>query len=86
MSIVNSPRCGAKARSKGGAPCLHVALANGRCHYHGGKSTGARTLEGKQRQRNASLKHGYYSKEMSKQRSNFGKVLKSCREELNNLI
>lgn len=29
--------CGAKARTKGGAPCSAWAMANGRCRMHGGK-------------------------------------------------
>lgn len=31
------PRCGAKARTTG-EPCKHLALPNGRCRYHGGRS------------------------------------------------
>jgi hypothetical protein len=30
-------KCGAYARSTGG-PCKQYALANSRCHYHGGKT------------------------------------------------
>lgn len=38
--------CGAHTRS--GAPCRMTALfANGRCIWHGGKSTGPRTPDGK---------------------------------------
>jgi hypothetical protein len=36
-------------------------MANGRCRMHGGKSTGARTAEGLQRCRTASLTHGQRS-------------------------
>lgn len=45
-------RCGAKTR-KGGF-CGHYAMKNGRCRYHGGKSTGPSQPR---------LKHGYYTKE-----------------------
>ena len=38
--------CGA-ARKYDGNPCQAKALANGRCKYHGGMSTGAKTLDGK---------------------------------------
>lgn len=31
------PRCGAKKRSNG-EPCRHIAMANGRCYLHGGKT------------------------------------------------
>ena len=40
-------KCGAYARSTG-QPCQAKALTNGRCKNHGGKSTGPKTLEGRQ--------------------------------------
>ena len=39
--------CNATTRS--GRPCRSLALANGRCKWHGGRSTGPRTPEGKRR-------------------------------------
>jgi hypothetical protein len=36
-------------------------MANGRCRFHGGKSTGPRTPEGLERSRKAGWKHGHYS-------------------------
>ncbi len=40
------PKCGAKTRS--GKPCQRYGnKANGRCKLHGGRSTGAKTKEGK---------------------------------------
>ncbi len=42
------PRCGAR-RKYDGKPCQAKALANGRCKYHGGLSTGPKTPEGRQR-------------------------------------
>jgi hypothetical protein len=36
-------------------------MANGRCRWHGGCSTGARTPEGLERARRASWKHGQRS-------------------------
>ncbi len=47
----NISRCGAKTRP--GHPCGHYAMKNGRCRYHGGKSTGAK---------NPPIKHGIYTK------------------------
>ena len=55
-----APRCGAKNRR--GLACQQPGMANGRCRLHGGKSTGARTPEGRQRIAQANLKHGYYAK------------------------
>lgn len=40
-------RCCAKTRK--GSSCKRKPLANGRCPNHGGKSTGPRTYEGRQR-------------------------------------
>jgi len=40
--------CGAHARSSG-RPCRAMAMANGRCKLHGGKSTGPKTEEGRKR-------------------------------------
>src|SRR3990167_2348387 len=44
--------CGAKTRK--GVPCRQPALANGRCHYHGGKSLAGIA--------SPAFKHGRYSK------------------------
>lgn len=42
-------QCGAKTRA--GTPCRRTDInSNGRCKYHGGMSTGAKTSEGKERQ------------------------------------
>ena len=46
---VRGERCGAKTRR--GTACLCQALSSGRCRFHGGLSTGAKTPEGKARQR-----------------------------------
>ena len=55
-------RCGAKTRQ--GTGCRRPAYKqNGRCRLHGGKATGARTIEGLQRISEANLKHGKYTKD-----------------------
>ena len=41
-----------------GRRCGQLAMANGRCRYHGGLSTGPRTKEGMRRLRVAVTKHG----------------------------
>lgn len=33
----HAPRCGARSRQTG-LPCKQIALANGRCHWHGGRT------------------------------------------------
>jgi len=57
-----APRCGAKTRA--GCGCRQPAMANGRCRFHGGKSTGARTEAGRTRARRARLVHGLRSAEV----------------------
>lgn len=59
--------CGAKARTNGHQPCRRIAMANGKCHLHGGMvpkhNPGPKTEEGKLRQKMANWKHGMRSKE-----------------------
>ncbi len=50
--------CGAFARSAG-RPCRQIAMTNGRCYLHGGKSTGAKKTK---------VKHGLYTKKMVQER------------------
>jgi glucans biosynthesis protein len=56
-----APRCGAKTRL--GGCCAQPAMRNGRCRFHGGKSTGARTAAGRARCARARRTHGFYSAE-----------------------
>jgi len=54
--------CGAKAK-RTGKPCQLYPCKNGRCHLHGGRSTGPKTPAGIKRIKQANTIHGYYSKE-----------------------
>jgi hypothetical protein len=57
----NKNKCNAKTRS--GSLCQRAGSPkNGRCHLHGGKSTGPRTAEGRARIAAAQFKHGRRSK------------------------
>jgi hypothetical protein len=57
----NMNKCNAKTRS--GKPCKRIGNPkNGRCHLHGGKSTGPKTAEGRARIAAAQFKHGNRSK------------------------
>jgi hypothetical protein len=63
---LNAPRCGATTRA--GGACRQPAMTSpgggrGRCRLHGGKSTGARTADGRRRVRTARLVHGRRSAE-----------------------
>jgi len=59
FDLRNVRRCG--ARNRRGLPCRASAMRNGRCKFHGGKSTGPRTPEGLERSRRAAWKNGLYS-------------------------
>ncbi len=48
--------CGARTRA--GGRCGQLAMPNGRCRFHGGLSTGPRTVEGLERLRAARTIHG----------------------------
>src|SRR5690349_13990310 len=70
-------RCGAKTRR--GTPCVNPAMRNGRCRMQGGKSTGPRTGEGRERIRRAQTKHGLYSARAKADRAEARAALKSLR-------
>ena len=57
-------RCGAKTRT--GSLCGQFAMKNGRCRYHGGKSTGAK---------NPQSKHGFYSQVSIEKRTRTKRVI-----------
>lgn len=69
--------CGARTRK--GTSCANRGMANGRCRMHGGKSTGPRTMEGRERIARARRKHGRYSKQAQEERSLFRDDLRRCR-------
>lgn len=77
-----TPLCGARSRSNGGKPCRRVAGPNGRCSNHGGRSTGPKTPEGKERQRRAVMKHGYWSKSAIAERKAVQEYLKLVLSQL----
>jgi len=67
MGYGHLPKCGAKAKSNNRSPCRQVALANGRCYYHGGAMT---------------IKHGRYTKQAVAARKETRKRIKEHRESL----
>lgn len=69
--------CGAKARRNNHQPCRQPGMrTNGRCRLHGGKSTGAKTPEGKLRSAQANLKHGRYTNEALAEKEKFQMMMK----------
>lgn len=63
------PRCGAKTRSRHGAPCQQAIVMNGtgRCHWHGGASN---------------IRHGNYTKKAINERRAVQEIIKTCSQLL----
>ena len=58
--LATAPRCTAKSK-RSGVQCRAPAVrGKTKCRMHGGKSTGAKTPEGKERCREAAFIHGFY--------------------------
>ena len=76
--FMNAPRCRAKTRK--GTFCQCPAMKNGRCKFHGGKSTGPKTTEGIERIRQAHLTHGKYSKEAKAERRHFKNLMREYKQ------
>jgi hypothetical protein len=79
--LAMAARCGAN-RKHDGCPCQQPAMANGRCRFHGGKSTGPKTLEGAERSRRAALRHGFYTAAANAERRMARSVLLGLRAAL----
>jgi glucans biosynthesis protein len=68
-----SPRCGAKVRTRGHAPCRNPAMkGKRRCRMHGGKNEG-----GKIGNENA-LKHGRYRQALLRERREIREFIRWC--------
>src|SRR3954447_16866949 len=79
-----SPRCGAKSR-RTGLPCRAAGIKKapgvyGRCRMHGGRSTGAKTPEGKKKASHE--KDGKYSQAAIQSRRELRRQVKQFRLEL----
>ncbi|MCP3680208.1 MAG: hypothetical protein GY782_08170 [Gammaproteobacteria bacterium] len=75
------PCCTAKSkRTK--QLCRQPAMKNGKCRLHGGKSTGAKTVDGKKRLAEVNLTHGYYTKEAKAERRYLRQLLTEMSEAL----
>jgi hypothetical protein len=76
-SKISCLRCTAMSK-RSGEQCKKPALKASRtqkCEFHGGRSTGPKTAEGKTRQRAAVLKSGYYTKEVMEDKARSMRVL-----------
>ena len=71
------------ARTRSGNACRRFGnVKNGRCHLHGGKSTGPRTDEGRRRIAKAHFKHGRRSKSYLQQRHDLKAELRAIEADL----
>jgi hypothetical protein len=72
---ITCKRCSAKSK-RSGEQCKKPALrGKAVCEFHGGRSTGPKTTEGKARQRAAVLKTGDYTKEAMEDKARSVRVL-----------
>ena len=77
-------RCGAKTRA--GTPCKNPAVTGkARCRMHGGKSTGAKTPEGRARLSALHLKHGRSTTEAKAEAQRRAQVGREIRAELRDI-
>ena len=76
--------CGAAPRPRGErtAPCRNLAMRNGRCWLHGGRSTGPRTPEGLERAKRGGWKHGERSAPVRARRRALNAILRAAAEAL----
>ena len=72
-------KCGAKCRTNNNQPCRNYAMKNGRCRMHGGKSSGARTEEGRKRIGAAHIKTGKRTKKALADRKEACKLTREAR-------
>ena len=76
-SLARHPRCGARSRRTGN-PCRGPAMPNGRCKFHGGKSTGAPRGEG-----HGSYKHGRRTIQAREERQELQTAIRSLEAFVN---
>jgi len=69
------PRCNATSKTTG-QRCRQAAMENGKCHWHGGKSTGA------PKGNVNALKHGLYTREAKKTRQRIRELIRRTNELL----
>lgn len=72
--------CGAKSK-RTGRMCRQPAMKNGRCRLHGGKSTGPRTVAGRQKIREVNTSSGVYTMSFITSRENFKRMMELVKEK-----
>ena len=78
-TLAKLPLCNACCRNGNGRLCKRKVSHEGlRCKFHGGKSTGATTQEGRDKISKANTIHGFYSKENDWSIQGFGGFPRLC--------
>jgi len=77
--------CGAKSRRNENRPCRGIAMANGRCRMHGGKSTGRKTEEGKRNHALAVTTTGLHTNKAIEDKRQARKMINDTKLLLNSL-
>ena len=75
------PCCTAKSKRTGNL-CRQPAMQNGKCRFHGGKSTGAKTAQGKLKRDQANIMHGFYTKQSQKERGMMRVLLRTMKDQI----
>jgi hypothetical protein len=77
-----TPLCQAKSKQSG-LQCKNFATKGKQvCRFHGGKSTGAKTLKGRKRQKKANITHGLRTKEAIAENQQVREWIKSCKASI----
>ena len=75
-------QCKAKSKRSGKRCKRYASKGKEVCRCHGGRSTGPKTKEGKERSRLSVLKHGRFTKEAKDERRYMKALLKECQQTL----
>jgi len=75
-----TPQTVCEAKTRSGVPCQNATMPNGRCHLHGGKSTGPRTVAGIERIRQSHWKHGKRSAQAKAEQKEFRRLFRLAKQ------
>ena len=79
-------QCVAKSKQSG-KQCKNFAVSGKKvCRFHGGLSTGPKTIEGRRRIAEARTKHGRYTKEAVEERREFRRIERLMKKELKDIL
>jgi len=77
-------QCGATGK-RSGLPCVQPAMKNGRCRFHGGKSTGAKTPMGRAKQKYLNMSCAMIHDDLKADEAKVKDLVKSCTKFLHDI-